>query len=160
MNDRHPFLSAERDIINFISGLNPAGELVQRNRRLAGLERQHRAAIRAARSDRSAQLRRSVAQLGYAKFAALALFSVVAANLLSQYWAMQQIGFDGWLLLSVSCVFLVLIDRREKDIGRWIVGPILMVEFRPTETAVHDVCRNSRLSRRAIAITLKGQFLR
>lgn len=161
MNDRYPFLESERDLISFINGLHPdRSELVDRNRRLAGLNAQHRAAIRAARSDRAIQFRTSIARLGAAKFVALALFSVAAANLLSQHWTTQQIRFDGWLLLAISCAALILVDRWEAGIGRWIFNPCLGAEFRPTEAAVNQICHSHQLSRRTIAITFRGNILR
>lgn len=154
MNDRHPLLESERRLINFLNGLHPKdGELLDRNRKLAKLVIQHRQDIRSARNARSAQLRRSMTQLGYAKSAALILFSVVAAYLLSQHWSMQSVGFDGWLLLSVSCVFLILIDRHESDIGRWVFTPNLKVKFVPTEAAAYRICRNIRLAERVMGIS-------
>lgn len=160
MNDRHPFLESELDLINFISGLHPdRSELVDRNRRLAGLNAQHRAAIRSSRIDRAAQFRKSIAKLGAAKFIALSLFSVAAANLLSQHWTAQQFRFDGWLLFVVSFAALILIDRWEAGIGRWVFKPDLRAQFMPTETAVKRVCQSQRLASRVIAITWKGQSL-
>lgn len=161
MNDRHPFLESERDLISFLNGLAPKhSELLDRNRRLAGLNAQHRAAIRTARSDRSARLRKSTVQLVFAKFVALTLFSISSANLLSQHWATQQIRFDSWLLLLLSCVALFLVDRREAGMGRWIFKPSLKTEFRPTEEVLHWICQSQQLTLRTIAITLKANILR
>jgi uncharacterized membrane protein len=154
MNDRYPLLDSERELINFINALCPKdGELLDRNRKLAKMAMRHRQDIRSARNDRSAQFRRSMTQLGYAKSAALILFSVVAAYLLSQHWSMQSVGFDGWLLLSVSCVFLILIDRYESVIGRWVFTPNLKVKFVPTEAAVYRICRNIRLAERVMEVS-------
>ena len=161
MNDREPFSASDRKIIDFLGGLYPdRSQLVERNRELSRQDAQRRRDLRSAREDREAQLRRSIVALGYMKTAAILLFCVVVAYLLAQHWTSKLIGLDGWLLLSVSIALLVLIDRREADLGRWIFKPNLKAQFWPTEVAIDRVCRSSRLSRRAIAIDLKGQVLR
>lgn len=159
MNDRHPFLESERNVINFLNGLLPKdGELLDRNRKLAKIAKQHRQDIRSARNDRFAQFRRTMTRLGYAKLATLILFSIVAAYLLRQHWSMQAIGFDGWLLLSVSCILLVLIDRGETVTGRWVLTPNLKLKLVPTEAAVYRVCRDARLTERVLTISQQSQI--
>lgn len=161
MNDRHPFLASQQDVVNFISGLYPEREkLIGRIRQLREINAQYQIMLRITRSDRELEFRRSIKQLGYVKPISLLVFSFVTARLLNQNWSSQSITLEGYLLLLLSIGFLIFVDRREASLGRWVFNSKLYAEFWPTEAAVSRVYGNPKAVQRFINMKLRGRVLR